>query len=90
MAYESHRTLAAKLADLQAMRPGSTANGVLSTRENEVLDLVAAGATNAQIAERLWISPGTVKKHLEHIYLKLEVGSRTAALARTGRASGRA
>ena len=87
IAYESHRTVAAKLADLQAMRPDSTADGVLSVRENEVMDLVAGGATNAQIAERLWISPATVKKHLEHIYLKLEVGSRTAALARTGRAS---
>ena len=87
MAYESHRVLAAMIADLRAIRPGSFADGVLSPRENEVLDLVAKGASNASIAERLWISPGTVKKHLEHIYLKLEVGSRTAALARTGRAS---
>ncbi|MBW3613552.1 MAG: hypothetical protein KY392_06805 [Chloroflexi bacterium] len=34
---------------------------------------------------RLWISPATVKKHLENVYGKLEVGRRTAALARTGR-----
>jgi DNA-binding CsgD family transcriptional regulator len=56
----------------------------LTAREAEVLDLVAAGATNAQVAERLWISPETVRTHLEHIYLKLGVNSRTAALARTG------
>jgi len=88
MAYESHRVLAAMIADLRSIRPGSFADGILSTRENEVLDLVAQGASNARIAERLWISPGTVKKHLEHIYLKLEVGSRTEALAKTGRSLG--
>lgn len=88
IAYESHRALAARVAALQAVRPGSVADGLLSSREKEVMDLVAAGATNAEIAERLWISPGTVRKHLEHIYLKLDVGSRTAALSRTGRSSG--
>lgn len=87
LAYESHRTLAEKLAALQAVRRGTFDTGVLSSRENEVMDLVAAGASNAQIAERLWISPGTVRKHLENIYHKLEVGSRTAAMARTGRSS---
>jgi DNA-binding CsgD family transcriptional regulator len=54
----------------------------LTAREGEVLELVAAGLTNAQIAERLWISPGTVKKHLENIYAKLGVANRTAAAAR--------
>jgi DNA-binding CsgD family transcriptional regulator len=51
----------------------------LTTRETEILELVACGLTNAAIAERLWISPGTVKKHLEHIYAKLGVRTRTAA-----------
>ncbi|HUF06563.1 MAG TPA: helix-turn-helix transcriptional regulator [Candidatus Binatia bacterium] len=87
MTYEAHRALAAKIAALQVVRPDTIADGRLSARENEVLDLVAGGAANAAIAERLWISPGTVRKHLEHIYLKLEVSSRTAALARTGRSS---
>ena len=88
VAYESHRALAGKVVELQSMRASSFDDHILSPRKNEVLDLVAKGATNARIAEQLWISPGTVKKHLEHIYLKLEVGSRTAALAHTGRASG--
>ena len=88
LAYESYRTLAATVEALRSARPGSTADHVLTARESEVLDLVASGETNAAIAERLWISPGTVKKHLENVYEKLGVGSRTAALARTGRSLG--
>ena len=51
----------------------------LTGREAEILELVAAGLTNAGIAERLWISPGTVKKHLDNVYAKLGVANRTAA-----------
>lgn len=85
LSYESHRALAAAVARLQEPNQTMAAVDTLSVRENEVLDLVAAGASNAQIAEQLWISPATVKKHLENVYGKLEVGSRTAALAHTGR-----
>jgi DNA-binding CsgD family transcriptional regulator len=53
----------------------------LTAREREVLDLVAEGRTNAEIAERLWISPETVRKHLENVYAKLGVHTRTAAAA---------
>jgi len=53
----------------------------LTAREREVLELVAAGKTNAEIAETIWIAPGTVRKHLENIYEKLGVHSRTAAVA---------
>jgi DNA-binding CsgD family transcriptional regulator len=60
----------------------------LTPREAEILELVAAGLTNAAIAERLWISPGTVKKHLENVYAKLGVANRTAAIASTNRAPG--
>ena len=88
MTYESLRTLAATVESLRSVRPGSPGDDVLTARERDVLDLVAGGETNAAIAERLWISPGTVKKHLENIYEKLQVGSRTAALARTGRSLG--
>ena len=87
IAYESQRSLSAMIDELRSIDTTSVADGVLSRRENEVLDLVAAGATNAAVAERLWISPATVKKHLQNIYAKLEVGSRTAALAHTGRSS---
>lgn len=53
----------------------------LTTREIEVLDLVAAGATNSDIAARLHITDATVKSHLVHIYTKLGVSSRTSAVA---------
>lgn len=51
----------------------------LTTREAEVLRLVAQGLTDAQVAEQLVISPRTVNFHLTSIYSKLEVSSRTAA-----------
>jgi DNA-binding CsgD family transcriptional regulator len=54
----------------------------LTAREREVVAMVAAGKTNAQIASELWISPATVKKHLENTYLKLGVGNRAAAASR--------
>ena len=57
----------------------------LTTREAEIIELVAAGLTNAAIAERLWVSPGTVKKHLDNIYARLGVANRAAAVARTRR-----
>jgi DNA-binding CsgD family transcriptional regulator len=62
----------------------AVARAALTSREREVLDLVAAGATNAAIAEALVVSPGTVKKHLDNVYAKLGVNSRAAATARAG------
>ena len=53
----------------------------LTDREREILELVAAGKSNAEIAETLWVAPGTVRKHLENVYEKLGVHSRTAAVA---------
>lgn len=54
----------------------------LTPREREVVVLVAEGMTNAEIARRLWISPGTVRRHLQNVFAKLEVHTRTAAVAR--------
>jgi DNA-binding CsgD family transcriptional regulator len=59
------------------------ARSLLTAREREVLDAVAEGLTNAQIAERLWVSPATIGKHLENAFAKLEVRSRAAAVALT-------
>ena len=53
----------------------------LSQRELEVLELVAAGTTNREAAARLFISEATVKTHLLHIYAKLGVSDRAAAVA---------
>jgi DNA-binding CsgD family transcriptional regulator len=54
----------------------------LTAREREVLCWLAAGKTNAQIALILGMSTRTVQKHLEHIFVKLGVETRTAAIAR--------
>ena len=53
----------------------------LTPRERVVLARAAAGETNTVIAQALFVSPGTVRKHLEHIYDKLEVRTRTEAAA---------
>ncbi len=53
----------------------------LSPRETEILGLLAEGLANRQISKRLFISEATVKTHLVHIYDKLGVDSRTAAIA---------
>ena len=54
-------------------------DSLLSGRELEVLRLVAAGATNSEIARKLWVTEQTVKFHLSNIYRKLDVGNRTEA-----------
>ncbi|MEV7761207.1 response regulator transcription factor [Curtobacterium flaccumfaciens] len=53
----------------------------LSAREIEVLRLVAEGASNVDVAARLHITDATVKSHLVHVFSKLGVGSRTAAVS---------
>jgi DNA-binding NarL/FixJ family response regulator/predicted ATPase len=58
-----------------------TPAGPLSERELEVLRLIAEGLSNAEIAQRLYLSIGTVKVHTRHIYDKLGANSRTQAAA---------
>jgi len=55
--------------------------GPLSQRELEVLELIAKGSTNREAAKRLFISEATVKTHLLHVYAKLGVNDRAAAVA---------
>jgi DNA-binding CsgD family transcriptional regulator len=65
---------------LRARARGAPAR--LTDREIAILRLVAAGRTNSAIAHELQLSPRTVAKHLEHVYRKLGVSSRAAAVAR--------
>lgn len=53
----------------------------LTPRQVEVLELVAEGLTNAEIAERLFVSPKTVDHHVSALLTKMEVSSRTEASA---------
>jgi DNA-binding NarL/FixJ family response regulator len=61
---------------------GGSAEALLTTRENEILGLLAQGYSNKEIAARLALGTGTVSVHLEHIYAKLHVRCRTEAAAK--------
>lgn len=65
--------------DSQRRRAGAPK---LTSRQWEVLRLVAAGRNNADIGRQLCLSEGTVRKHLENIFERLQVSTRTAAVAR--------
>jgi DNA-binding NarL/FixJ family response regulator len=69
-------SVAARLLD-QVRQP---AKETVSQRELEVLQLIASGATNREVAERLFVSEATVKTHLLHIYAKLGVNDRAGAV----------
>jgi len=67
----------------QTSRPlGQSLGAALSQREREVLVLVSEGLSNADIGARLFVSPQTVKTHLERIFAKLGVSGRAAAVKR--------
>jgi DNA-binding CsgD family transcriptional regulator len=68
--------------------PSSDAS-LLTSRELQVMALVEHGRSNAEVAALLWLSPGTVRKHLENVYAKLGVRNRTAAVARLRTLDGR-
>ena len=58
------------------------ANDILTTRETELLALIAQGMSNKEIAEKVFVSENTVKKHLANIYRKLDVSRRTQAVSK--------
>jgi DNA-binding CsgD family transcriptional regulator len=60
----------------------SSCEDKLTARERDVMRCLEDGLSNAEIARELWIQPTTVRKHLENIFTKLGVRSRTAALSR--------
>jgi DNA-binding CsgD family transcriptional regulator len=61
----------------------SPAAEVLTARQREILQLVASGMTNREVAAALYIAPGTVRKHLENVYAALAVRNRAQAIAAT-------
>lgn len=74
-------SLAARLADLAAQRSGRSAIVDLTAREREIVDLIATGLSNKQIAGQLCIEVPTVKNHVHHILVKLQVERRGAVAA---------
>jgi DNA-binding NarL/FixJ family response regulator len=77
--------IAARLMDyFTAFRPPTVPQAFpeLSEREREILDLIAQGQKNADIADRLFLSPKTVRNHVSNILSKLQVADRTEAILR--------
>ena len=54
----------------------------ISKREYEVLELIAKGHTNQEVADKLFVSPNTIKTHLANLFAKLDVNRRTQAIQR--------
>jgi LuxR family maltose regulon positive regulatory protein len=85
-----YRAYAQKLRDLfwraaaadTAVSPPGKLLDPLSARELQVLQIIAKGKTNKEIARQLVIAPGTVKAHTAAIYRKLDVANRTEAVTR--------
>jgi LuxR family maltose regulon positive regulatory protein len=76
------RTLLEDLAPTATgLRPGTSVEQV-TEREKTVLRYLATMLSNAEIAEQMFLSPNTVKVHLRHLYRKLDVTSRRAAVRR--------
>jgi DNA-binding CsgD family transcriptional regulator len=81
------RLLRPYLARLRARWERAPRPAQLTERERDVLELVAQGLTNRDVARQLFISPLTVRKHLEHVYEKLGVRTRAGAVAAAFRAA---
>lgn len=70
---------AVSTATASILQPSAT---TLTDREAEILACIAEGLSNRDIAARLFVSENTVKKHVQNIFAKLEVGNRVHALAK--------
>jgi DNA-binding NarL/FixJ family response regulator len=79
-AYRGESVLSPSVAGRLMGRVRRPADGTLSKREREVLALIADGTTNREAARRLFVSEATIKTHLLHIYDKLGVRDRAAAV----------
>ncbi|TDB89405.1 response regulator transcription factor [Actinomadura sp. KC216] len=66
---------------IRSVRDASRTSLGLSARESEVMDLIATGRSNGEIARQLFLSEKTVKNHVNRIYSKLGVSSRATAIA---------
>jgi DNA-binding NarL/FixJ family response regulator len=80
-AHRGESVLAPSVATRLMSQLRAPAHEALSERELEVLQLISQGLTNREAAARLFISEATVKTHLLHVYAKLEVSDRAAAVA---------
>lgn len=88
-AWAAGRTLSPSQAVAEAQEPfalsAGSSPGPLTTREMEILRLIAAGMTNPEIAAALFLSVRTVENHVAHILAKLGVRTRAAAVAAVGK-----
>lgn len=73
-------SLAPRVAEKVTQRLTNPSKNILSSREIEVLELASQGNSNKEIARKLFITEATVKSHFVHIFSKLEVTDRTAAV----------
>jgi LuxR family maltose regulon positive regulatory protein len=79
---ERHDTRKSKQYGLSPTSQNTLAGPLLTARELEILTLISCGLKNSEIGAKLFIAPSTVKTHINNLYRKLDVHSRTRALAR--------
>jgi DNA-binding NarL/FixJ family response regulator len=77
-------SLARRIAEFFAAGPAAPTDAFpqLTSREREILDLVAAGRSNSQIAATLYLSPKTVRNNVSNVFTKLQVADRAEAIVR--------
>lgn len=77
-----------RVASTARERPGTAPMPALTAREREIVDLLALGLTNKEIAARLYLGVSTVKNHVHNVLRKLEASSRAEAVALMKRGAG--